>query len=163
MSMPDAVERRAQALSSRRHSLVFARDDSSASDKVPAEATRILIVEDDYLVAMQIEAALEEAGLEAAGIAATAEEAIELAASEHPALAVMDIRLAGRRDGIDAALELFREHGIRCIFASAHYDPDTRTRAEPALPLGWLRKPYTMTSLVETVRRALSDLNAGKT
>ena len=159
MSLPDPVER--CALPPHRPRLVFARDDLSGTDKRLPEVTRILVVEDDYLVAMQIEAALQEAGLETAGIAATAEEAIELAVSQRPALAVMDIRLSGKRDGIDAAVELFREHGVRCVFATAHNDRDTRVRAEPAFPLGWLQKPYTMASLVEIVRQALNDLNDG--
>jgi DNA-binding NarL/FixJ family response regulator len=123
----------------------------------------ILLVEDDYLIAMQVEIALSEAGFELAGIAASAEEAIEMAAAHRPAFAIMDIRLAGQRDGIDAALELFQNHDIRCIFATAHSDPDTSRRAEPAQPLGWLQKPYTMTSLVEEVQRALDELGLDRT
>jgi two-component system, response regulator PdtaR len=115
----------------------------------------ILIVEDDYLVAVQMEEALKEAGLESVGIARTAEEAIELAASQHPALAVIDIRLASARDGIDAAIVLLREHGIRCIFATAHHDAHTQSRAALASPLGWLQKPYSMESLVQVVRQTL--------
>jgi DNA-binding NarL/FixJ family response regulator len=138
--------------------LVFARDDTWASEKRPAEPARILIVEDDYLVAMEVETALAEAGFDVVGIATTAEEAIALTVAQNPTLVVMDVRLAGKRDGIDAALQLFREHGIRCIFATAHYDENARARAQPAGPLGWLQKPYTMASLVEAVRRALSDL-----
>jgi hypothetical protein len=52
----------------------------------------------------------------------------------------MDIRLVCSRDGVDAVLELFRESGIRCLFASAHSDGGMRRRAEPARPLGWLSK-----------------------
>jgi DNA-binding NarL/FixJ family response regulator len=115
-----------------------------------------LIVEDDFLVATQIESALADAGFEIAGTAASADEALELASSHRPALCVMDIRLAGSRDGVDAALELFRAHGIRCIFATAHYDHDVRSRAAGAYPLGWLQKPYTMASLVAMVRNALA-------
>jgi two-component system, response regulator PdtaR len=118
----------------------------------------ILIVEDDYLVAVQMEAALMEAGLESVGIATTAEEAIELAASQHPALAVIDIRLASARDGIDAAIVLLREHGIRCIFATAHQDVHTQSRAALASPLGWLQKPYSMESLVQIVQQTLKGL-----
>jgi two-component system, response regulator PdtaR len=70
----------------------------------------------------------------------------------------MDIRLAGKRDGIDAALQLFSKYGIRCLFASAHQDADVRIRAEAAKPLGWLPKPYTMLELVKTVRAALARL-----
>jgi DNA-binding NarL/FixJ family response regulator len=118
----------------------------------------ILVVEDDYLIAMQAEATLTDAGFVLAGIAASADEAIALARTHRPALALMDIRLVGRRDGVDAALELFRDHGIRCIFATAHADREVSQRAQPARPLAWLQKPYTMTSLVDAVNKALDDI-----
>jgi DNA-binding NarL/FixJ family response regulator len=70
----------------------------------------------------------------------------------------MDIRLGSERDGIDAARELFGQFNIRCIFATAHDDPRTRERAEPYAPLGWLTKPYSMTSLVKLVAEGLSKL-----
>jgi DNA-binding NarL/FixJ family response regulator len=122
-------------------------------------ATRILVVEDDFLIALQTEAALTEAGFHVVGTATTAEESIALAREQRPALAVMDIRIASERDGIDAAGELFRELGIRCIFATAHDDRHTRERAEPYAPLGWLAKPYTMPSLVALVMEALTKLD----
>jgi DNA-binding response OmpR family regulator len=122
------------------------------------ETERILIVEDDVLIASQMEAALADDGFEVAGIASTGKEALQLAEAQSPTLVVMDIRLAGDRDGIDTALELFRLHGIRCIFASAHSDDGTRRRAAPAAPLGWLQKPYMMASLTAMVRAALREL-----
>ncbi len=142
--------------------LVFARDDVAGADQRPDKPARILVVEDDFLVAMQMESALTEAGLEDAGIAATSEDAIELSLSERPRLVVMDIRLAGDRDGIETALQLFAEQGIRCIFATAHHDEQARRRAAPAVPLGWLHKPYTMNSLVALVRSALEALEASE-
>lgn len=143
-----------------RPQLVFARDDGAGSDERPDAAERILVVEDDFLVAMQMESALVEAGFAVAGVASTGEDAIELAISERPHLVVMDIRLAGDRDGIDTALQLFAEQGLRCIFATAHHDEQSRRRAAPAVPLGWLHKPYTMASLVGMVRSALDALDA---
>jgi DNA-binding NarL/FixJ family response regulator len=122
------------------------------------EMERILIVEDDVLIASEMEAALAEDGFEIIGIASTGKEAFQLVEAQSPMLVVMDIRLAGDRDGIDTALELFRLHGVRCIFASAHSDDDTRRRAAPAAPLGWLQKPYTMASLTAMVRAALKEL-----
>jgi len=150
------------ALPRRRPKLVAAREGGARTKARAAEPARILVVEDDFLVAMQLEIALAEAGYAIAGIAATAEEAVALARTAHPVLAVMDIRLAGERDGIDAALDLFRELGLRSIFATAHVDQDVRKRAKPAAPLGWLQKPYTMTSLVQIVRQALAELGGGK-
>jgi DNA-binding NarL/FixJ family response regulator len=123
-----------------------------------AEPVRILIVEDDFLVASEIEGALAEAGFAIAGVAASADEVLQLAATAPPTLAVMDIRLSGARDGIDAALELFARHKIRCIFATAHHTAATRARAEPARPLAWVPKPYGMPTLVDAVRRAVREL-----
>jgi two-component system, response regulator PdtaR len=152
----DSSER--SALPRRRPRPASSTDKGRSLQKRTAEPARVLVVEDDFLVAMQVETALAEAGFALAGIAASADEAVELAASQRPAVVVMDIRLAGKRDGIDAALELFRNHGIRCLFATAHHDQDARRRAEPAIPLGWLQKPYTMASLIQMIRQALRDL-----
>lgn len=120
---------------------------------------RVLIVEDDFFVALDLEAGLVAAGMKVVGPARTAEEAVALARTEKPRLAVMDIRLASARDGIDAALDLYRDLGIRSIFASAHADPTFRRRAEPASPLGWLQKPYTVDAVVNTVRQAIAALD----
>lgn len=119
---------------------------------------RVLIVEDDFLIAMQTEVALTAAGFDVVGPATTAEEAVDLAREAQPWLAVMDIRLASSRDGIDAARELYQDFAIRCIFATAHDDAHTRGRAEPYAPLGWLPKPYTMASLVNVVAEAIALL-----
>jgi two-component system, response regulator PdtaR len=134
-----------------------ATDAPSAAEKKEA-VRRILIVEDDFLIAMQTESALTAAGFDVIGTAATAEEAVALAIQTRPFLAVMDIRLASKRDGIEAAQELFQNLGVRCIFATAHDDAHTRARAEPYAPLGWLTKPYTMSSLIALVTEALTRL-----
>jgi DNA-binding NarL/FixJ family response regulator len=132
---------------------------SAGGDRVSGQSS-ILIVEDDFLIAMEAEHVLTDAGFRLAGIAASADDAIAMAERYRPAFAIMDIRLVGQRDGVDAALELFGRHGIRCIFATAHSDQEVLRRAEPACPLGWLQKPYTMPSLVAAVRRALDEVNS---
>jgi two-component system, response regulator PdtaR len=135
-------------------------DASKAQADTPAQqadaGVRLLIVEDDYLIGTEAESALADAGFDIIGIAIDAEEALAMARQHKPALAIMDIRLAGRRDGIETAADLFSELGIRCIFATAHDNPQVRARAEPCRPLGWLTKPYTMSSLVNVVRAAAS-------
>ena len=123
------------------------------------ELPRILIVEDEYLVSVELEARLSEAGFEVVGVATTASEALRLAAAERPVLIVMDIRLAGRQDGIDAAVSIYNTTGIRCIFATAHSEPQMRARAKAAYPLGWLSKPYQVDALVAMIRAALRELN----
>jgi len=134
----------------------FAAEQESQGGRVLEEVAGVLIVEDDFLIGLQTESALTDAGIEVVGIARTAEEAVILARQRRPVLAVMDIRIAGQRDGVEAAGELFREFGVRCIFATAHDDQRTRSRAEPFAPLGWLAKPYTMASLIALVRQSMA-------
>jgi two-component system, response regulator PdtaR len=120
------------------------------------DATRpkILVVEDESLLAAELEHHLEQAGFTVVGIASSAEEALEFATSEKPDLAVMDIRLAGTRDGIEAAIDLRSQLGIPSIFASAHADEATRKRSEAAQPLGWLHKPFSGSALIALVKKA---------
>lgn len=119
----------------------------------------ILVVEDDFLVSLELEAVLLKAGFAVAGIAASADEAWEIARSAKPDLVVMDIRLSGAQDGIDAAVKLFRELGIRSLFASAHVDSGSQERAQAARPLGWVAKPYRSDTLIQAVRRAVQSLD----
>jgi len=130
---------------------------SSAADSRARDPGRhrILIVEDDYLVALQFENALTEAGYDVVDIASTAEEAVQLIPDHLPALVLMDVRLAGPRDGIQAATEILDRFGIRSIFVSAFSDATTRARADRANPIAWLAKPVADRKLVTTVNTAL--------
>src|SRR3954462_410350 len=116
----------------------------------------IMIVEDDFFIATDLEHQLLQAGYHVVGVAASAAEAIELARRTHPAVAIVDVRLADGSDGVDAALKLYGEFKIRSLFATAHSDPTTRARAEAAVPLGWIAKPYSSQSLVDALKRALA-------
>lgn len=122
---------------------------------------RILIVEDDYLVALQFENALTEAGYDVVDIASTAEEAVQIVPDYRPELVLMDVRLAGPRDGIQAAEEILDRFGIRSIFVSAFSDPATRARADRVKPIAWLAKPVADRKLLNTVDTALRDIAAG--
>lgn len=155
------VETSRTGVSSRpsRPQLVFSRDDGTGAEARVSGKPSIMIVEDDYLIALDIEASLSDAGFVLAGIASTAEEAIIIARSAQPTIALMDIRLLGKRDGIDAALELYRAFGIRCIFATAHADRDVKLRAEAARPLGWVQKPYSTPMLIEAIQNGLQELD----
>lgn len=119
---------------------------------------RILIVEDQYVAAIDCEAELARAGCECVGIANTAAQAMLLAAQERPDLILMDIRLASRTDGVETAKEIYEQHGIRSIFVTGHNDPQMRKQAQSAHPLGWLSKPYTPADLVTSVKAALEQL-----
>jgi DNA-binding NarL/FixJ family response regulator len=133
---------------------VFAAS-ASQSGMASTKKTRLLLVEDDFLVAGEMRHALTEAGYDVVGIAGSADDAIELATTHEPQLVIMDVRLRGERDGVDAAVEIFSARGIRSIFATAHGDKRTFERAKRASPAGWLQKPYSSPALIELIRKTL--------
>jgi DNA-binding NarL/FixJ family response regulator len=104
-------------------------------------ALRALIVEDEWLIAMDLAETLRQAGHEVVGLAVDAEEAIAIARECKPDLALMDLRLSNGTSGIDAAARLWREAGVRCIFVSANLDGDTVDSLRPLEPLGFVAKP----------------------
>lgn len=126
-------------------------------DDVSVIPERVLIVEDNWLVALEMEAALEDAGYAVVAIAVSAEEAIQACMTEVPDLVLMDIRLLGPRDGVDTAVEIRERFGIGSIFVSAHDDASTRARAQVARPLGWIVKPVTSSELIRSVAELRDD------
>jgi CheY-like chemotaxis protein len=88
---------------------------NEGEQKVP-RALRILIVEDEMFVAMDAEAILTEAGHQVVGIAPSADDAVSSAAHLGPDVVLMDVRLQGQRDGIEAAAEIRSRFGLPVIF-----------------------------------------------
>lgn len=134
--------------------------ESSPSDRSSGKTSetrdlRVLVVEDEIFVADNAAAILESDGFEVVGMAATADDAVKKAKKFAPDLVLMDIRLLGERDGIDAAIEIRDRLGIRSIFLSAFDDPRTRGRAAAAEPFGFLTKPFTQKSLLDGIRELL--------
>jgi DNA-binding NarL/FixJ family response regulator len=121
-------------------------------------ARRVLVVEDEFFLAVQIEEWLLADGCEVVDVVHTADEAVAVAVAERPGLVIMDIRLASETDGIAAALDILARTGIRCIFASAFADPPTRERGDNARPFGWLHKPFTAENLVAAVKDAFGAM-----
>jgi two-component system, response regulator PdtaR len=121
---------------------------------------RILIVEDNQFVARQCQRALTDAGCEVVDIVTSADDAVRAALERRPQLVLMDIYLPGKRDGVDAAIEIFERCGIRSIFASAPADSADKARAEIARPLAWLPKPFSDKKLLATVESAIVDAQA---
>jgi len=108
----------------------------------PAASTRILIVEDEAIVACDLQSRLESFGYEVVGIAVSGEQAIRLAAETSPDLVLMDIQLRGQWDGIQVAEKLRAQERVGIIFLSAHSTDDMLTRAKLTEPLAYLLKPY---------------------
>jgi two-component system, response regulator PdtaR len=131
---------------------------SSAGAAAKLAGRRILIVEDNHFVAHQLESVLTDAGCEIADIVTTADDAVTAALEQRPELVLMDIYLSGKRDGVDAAIEIFERCGVRGIFVSAPADSEAERRAEVARPLAWLPKPFSDKKLLATVESAMVKL-----
>src|ERR687887_1774284 len=91
---------------------------------------RVLIVEDEGIVAVDIEKSLLDLGFEVCGIAASGADAIEEASKEQPDLVLMDIQIRGPLDGIQTAEWLRREQDVPIIYLTAHGDQETAGRAK---------------------------------
>ncbi len=115
---------------------------------------KVLIVEDETLIAMHLEMLVEDFGHQVCAIAASAAEAIEHAAAHLPDVALMDIRLAGGSSGVDAARELHARHGIRCIFTSGNLDPAIREAVRAYEPIDFVGKPFLPTQLKQAFEKA---------
>ncbi|CAO3351342.1 response regulator [Azospirillum melinis] len=130
------------------------------TDPSPAPDTpiRILIVEDESLAAMALEEVLGMLGFAVVGIEDNADDAVAAAERLRPDIVMMDIRLLGPRDGIEAAVAIRKRTGIRCIFTSAFGDPETRHRAAECDPFGFVRKPYFPAELQRALSQAAETL-----
>jgi CheY-like chemotaxis protein len=118
---------------------------------------RILIVEDEALVAMDLGFRLEDLGYAICGTAATADQAVALAETQNPDLILMDVNLHGSRDGVEAAADIRRKDPhARIIFVTAYSDPSTRDRMAKAGGLGVVAKPYTDHEVAQAIEHAMA-------
>ncbi|HKE19257.1 MAG TPA: response regulator [Kofleriaceae bacterium] len=122
---------------------------------------RILVVEDERLVALDIQRTLMELGYTLAGGASRGEDAVRKARSSHPDLVLMDICLQGEMDGIDAASQIQRELDIPIIYLSGFSDTETLRRAHKSSPSGFLAKPFKQAELARAVEVALERWRLG--
>lgn len=112
-----------------------------------SEQGRVLLVEDEALIAMQVESVLESFGFEVVGVATTFNQAISLCRNKIPDLCLMDINISGAISGIETALEIRELFGIGSIFLTAYSDIDTIESAARAEPLGYVTKPIAEAAL----------------
>jgi diguanylate cyclase (GGDEF)-like protein/PAS domain S-box-containing protein len=115
----------------------------------------ILIVEDEALVAEEARDRLLRHGYRIAGIVDTGEQAIALAEQLQPDLILMDIRLKGSMDGIEAAAHIYRFMDIPVVYTSAHSDRDTLRRARSGAQFGYIVKPFQERDLTMAIELAL--------
>jgi len=124
--------------------------------------TRILIVEDESIVAFDLEESVRAMGYDVVGVVNNGPEAILKADQLKPDVILMDIRLKGEQDGIHAA-EIInsRMEDLIIIFMTAHSDSTTQKRAERTNPYGYLVKPYDYSTLKNTISEILANKRNG--
>jgi two-component sensor histidine kinase len=103
---------------------------------------KILIVEDDLVVALDVQGFLRKIGYNITGIALSGNEALEKAEKTNPDLVLMDIVLKGKMDGIETARKIHSLYGIPSIFLTAYVDEEKIERAKAAQPFGYILKPF---------------------
>ena len=114
---------------------------------------RLMIVEDEPLVASLIKTVLEALGYCVCGVASSGAEALALAGLTLPHLVLLDIRLAGPMDGVELACVLRDRYAIPAIFLTGLDDAVVAERARLAQPLGFLRKPFRPSEVFNAVER----------
>ncbi len=115
----------------------------------------VLVVEDEGLISLDIETHLLNLGYNISGIAETGQQAVEKSLAARPDLILMDIRLKGEMDGIDAASAITAQLDVPIIFLTAFADPDTLKRAKQVSPFGYILKPFDQISLRTSIEIAL--------
>jgi PAS domain S-box-containing protein len=125
-------------------------------------ATKILVVEDEGLTAMEIQRKLKTWGYDVPSFAFSRKEAVQKAKEIKPDLILMDIMLKGKGDGIDAAKEIKSFRDIPVIYLTAYDDAKTRERAETTNPDAYLIKPFEEKDLQKTIAVALHEHKLGK-
>ncbi len=123
---------------------------------------RILVVEDEIIIADNICEALEDLGYEVSEPAITYSEAIETIQEFQPDLAILDIQLSGKKDGIDIAQNIKANYNIPFIFLTSNSDSQTVGRAKEVSPSAYLVKPFSKDELYTSIEIALSNFNQNK-
>ena len=121
-----------------------------------AKEARIMIVEDEGIIARSLKDELEDMGYQVPAVVARGEEVLEKAREVQPDLALIDIYLEGEMDGIAVAKQLRAELGLPAVFLTAYSDRETLERSKAAEPLGYLIKPVHARDLLTALELALS-------
>lgn len=120
------------------------------------KSVRLLIVEDEYILALNLQESLESLGYTIVDIADSAEAAIAIVIEQRPNLVLMDIRLRGEMDGIQAAEQIWKQFQIPIIFVTGHSDKSTVERATLTFPFGYILKPVREKELYVAIQTALN-------
>jgi len=116
---------------------------------------RILIVEDEYIVAMGIKRMLKSLGYTVTGVALSGEDAISKAELTFPDIVLMDIMLKGDMDGVEAAKKIRERFDVPVVYLTAYSDNKILERAERTEPFGYIIKPFDEKDLYSSIEVAL--------
>ena len=119
------------------------------------KVAQILIVEDEPIVSMDLRCKLEAMGYNVAAEIRSGEEAIEAATQLRPDVVLMDIKLTGEMDGIDAAERIQDQFNVPIVYLTAYADEPTLERAKPTTPSGYILKPFGNAQLRAVVEMAI--------
>jgi CheY-like chemotaxis protein len=119
-------------------------------------SAKILVVEDESIVALDIRNRLKRLGYVVVGVADTGEDAVYLAHLHLPDVVLMDIRLKGDMDGIAAAMHILRQQESAVIYLTASMDEPTVQRAQTYAPAPFLAKPFDISELHDMIETLIN-------
>jgi CheY-like chemotaxis protein len=122
----------------------------------PDISARILVVEDEAVIALNLVTLLRGLGHDVLGAVTYGERALEMAAEECPDLVLMDIKLRGELDGIETAERMMSQRHVPVIFLTAHGDRALMERASRLKHAGYLKKPFEEAALRQHIEAALN-------
>jgi CheY-like chemotaxis protein len=120
---------------------------------------KILIVEDEIIVAMALRKEIEDLGYEVCSLSLSGEEAFEIAENEKPDLVIMDIHIQGAMDGIEAARQIKDRFGIPIIFATGYSEDEIKKKAEVTESYQYLIKPFARNNIKSSIELSLQNHN----
>ena len=118
------------------------------------DKTKILIVEDEAIIALEIKLCLQKAGHEVCGLAICSREALRILEQDMVDLILIDISINGGVDGIELAKIVKDRHGIPFIYLTGNSDEETRKRAMATSPSGYIVKPFSWQEILGSVEKA---------
>jgi CheY-like chemotaxis protein len=116
---------------------------------------KILVIDDESIIATDIQDMLKDEGYDVPAIASSGEEAIKKAEEIKPNLVLMNIGLKGNMDGIDTAVQIHNRFGIPIVYVTAYMDKRRLERAKIAEPFGYVIKPFEDKELSSAIKKAL--------
>lgn len=120
---------------------------------------KIGIIEDEYIIAQDIVQSVRSFGYDVAFVSSSADDAVQNFELNRPDIIIVDISLAGKKNGIDVVAEIKKLHNPKVVFLTAHHDDETLEKCKSVKPNGFITKPFTDSTLKAAIYFALLDEN----